>query len=147
MVSKTRRKPAISIARSEHQRLMKLAESLPAADASVSDELLLELERARVVDDAKLAAGIVRMGSTLRYTSDLGEDRQVTLVYPGDADIAEGKISILTPIGAALIGLSAGQSIDWTARDGRVHRLTVESVVQREASQLGRMSAPQPRSI
>lgn len=68
------------------------------------------------------------MGSTLRFTSDLGEDRQVTLVFPGEADIAEGKVSVTTPIGAALIGLSAGQSIDWTARDGRVHRLTVESV-------------------
>ena len=68
------------------------------------------------------------MGSTLRFTSDGGEDRRVTLVFPGEADIAEGKISILTPIGVALIGLSAGQSIDWTARDGRTHRLTVETV-------------------
>ena len=71
---------------------------------------------------------VVRMGSTLRFTSDLGEDRRVTLVFPGEADIAQGKVSMLTPIGAALIGLSAGQSIDWTARDGRVHRLTVETV-------------------
>jgi regulator of nucleoside diphosphate kinase len=52
----------------------------------------------------------------------------VTLVLPGGADIAEGKVSVLTPIGAALIGLSTGQSIDWTARDGRTHRLTVEHV-------------------
>lgn len=130
MASKTTRKPAISIARSEHQRLVKLAESQATRSPEVSEELLLELERARVVDDAKLQPGVVRMGSTLRYTSDLGKDRQVTLVYPGEADIAEGKISILTPIGAALIGLSSGQSIDWTARDGRVHRLTVETVAQ-----------------
>jgi regulator of nucleoside diphosphate kinase len=68
------------------------------------------------------------MGSKLRFTSDTGEDRRITLVFPGEADIAEGKVSILTPIGAALIGLSVGQSIDWTARDGRTHRLTVESV-------------------
>jgi regulator of nucleoside diphosphate kinase len=68
------------------------------------------------------------MGSTLRFTSDLGEDRRVTLVFPGEADIAEGKVSILTPIGVALIGLSVGQSIDWTARDGQVHRLKVEAV-------------------
>lgn len=69
------------------------------------------------------------MGSTLRYTSDLGENRQVTLVYPGEANIAEGKMSILTPIGTALLGLSAGQSIDWTARDGRTHRLEVAAVL------------------
>ena len=71
---------------------------------------------------------IVRMGSTLRFTTDAGEDRTVTLVFPAEADIAEGRISVLTPIGIALVGLAAGQSMDWTARDGRVHRLTVESV-------------------
>ncbi|MBB3464346.1 regulator of nucleoside diphosphate kinase [Rhizobium sp. BK377] len=68
------------------------------------------------------------MGFEVRFTSDLGEDRQVTLVFPGEADIAEGKISILTPIGVALIGLKTGQSIDWTARDGRLHRLTVRTL-------------------
>jgi regulator of nucleoside diphosphate kinase len=134
MASKTTRKPAISIARSEHQRLLKLAESQATRNPEVSEELLVELERAHIVDDVKLRAGVVRMGSTLRYTSDLGEDRQVTLVYPGEADIAEGKISILTSIGAALIGLSSGQSIDWTTRDGRVHRLRVETVVQQATS-------------
>jgi regulator of nucleoside diphosphate kinase len=80
------------------------------------------------VEDGRIASETVRMGSTLRFTSDLGEDMRVTLVFPGQADIAEGKISILTPIGVALIGLSAGQSIDWTARDGSIHRLKVKSV-------------------
>ena len=68
------------------------------------------------------------MGSTLRFTTDTGEDRTITLVFPSDADISAGKVSILTPIGAALIGLSAGQSIDWTGRNGHPHRLVVESV-------------------
>jgi len=94
----------------------------------VAEELLAELDRAKVVEDGRLPAKVIRMGSSLRFTSDLGEDRHVTLVFPGEADIAEGKISILTPIGVALIGLSAGQSINWTARDGRTHCLTVESV-------------------
>jgi regulator of nucleoside diphosphate kinase len=49
-------------------------------------------------------------------------------VLPPEADISAGRISVLTPIGAALIGLSPGQSIDWETRDGRVGRLTVESV-------------------
>lgn len=125
---KRQRKPAITITRSDHERLFRLAESYSDRNPDVADELLAELDRARVVEDGKISAEVVRMGSTLRFTSDLGEDRLVTLVFPGEADIAEGRISILTPIGAALIGLSAGQSIDWTARDGRVHRLTVESV-------------------
>jgi len=123
-----RHKPAIVMTRSDHERLWRLAESYTAKNPDVADELLMELDRAHVVEDGQIADDVVRMGSTLRFTSDLGEDRRVTLVFPGEADIAEGKISILTPIGAALIGLSAGQSIDWTARDGRTHRLTVNSV-------------------
>jgi regulator of nucleoside diphosphate kinase len=130
MVFKTRKslKPAITIAVSDHVRLARLAESHASRLPEVADELMAELERARVVPDERLSANVVRMGSKIRFTSDLGENRQVTLVFPGDADIAQGKVSILTPIGAALIGLSKGQSIDWTARDGRVHRLTVAAV-------------------
>ena len=123
-----RRKPAITLSRTDHERLSRLAQSVVDRNPDVADQLLAELDRARLVSDSALAASIVRMGSTLRFTTDAGEDRTVTLVYPGEADIAAGKISVLTPIGAALIGLSAKQSIDWTALDGRVHRLNVESV-------------------
>lgn len=122
------RKPAITMTRSDHERLWRLAESYALKNPEVADELLAELERARVVADGRVAPDVVRMGSTLRFMTDAGEDRTVTLVFPGEADIAAGKVSILTPIGAALIGLSRGQSIDWTARDGRTHRLTVEGV-------------------
>lgn len=121
-------KPAIRVTRSDHDRLSRLAESYSARNPDIADQLLAELDRARIVEDERITSDVVRMGSRLRFTTDAGEDRAVTLVFPGEADIAEGKISILTPIGAALIGLSAGQSIDWTARDGRVHRLTVENV-------------------
>lgn len=126
--NKKNRKPAIAVTRTDSERLWRLAESFADRNPAVAEELLGELDRAKVVEDGRLAPDVVRMGSSLRFTSDLGEDRNVTLVFPGEADIAEGKVSILTPIGVALIGLSAGQSIDWTARDGRIHRLTVESV-------------------
>lgn len=126
--TKRRRKPAIIVTRTDHERLSRLAEAHAARNPVVSGELLSELDRARIVNDDKVGSNVVCMGSTFRFTSDLGEDRTVTLVFPGEADIAAGKVSILTPIGAALIGLSAGQSIDWTARDGRIHRLTVETV-------------------
>lgn len=130
--TKRKRKPAITMARSDHERLVRLAEEFLDRNAAVAEELLTELDRARVVADGRIAANVIRMGSTLRFTTDAGEDRRVTLVYPGEADIAAGKVSVLTPIGAALIGLSAAQSIDWTARDGRTHRLTVESVEEPE---------------
>jgi regulator of nucleoside diphosphate kinase len=96
--------------------------------SEVAHELLSEVERARVVPESALSPDTVRMGSRVLYGADDGTERWVTLVYPAKADIAEGKISVMTPVGAALIGLSKGQSISWTARDGRQHRLTVLSV-------------------
>ncbi|MBU1312834.1 nucleoside diphosphate kinase regulator [Pseudorhizobium marinum] len=131
---RSHRKPAITVTQSDHDRLSRLAEAHAARSPAVSEELLAELDRARIVQDGRIAVRVVQMGSTLRFTSDLGEDRTVTLVFPGEADIAAGKVSILTPIGAALIGLAAGQSIDWIARDGRAHRLTVKSVEAPAAS-------------
>lgn len=128
MAQAMRHKPAITVTRNDEERLRRLAEALADRHPAVAEELLAELDRAKVVEDRRIAVNVVRMGSVLRFTSDLGEDRQVTLVFPGEADIAEGKISILTPIGVALIGLTAGQSIDWAARNGRTHRLKVESV-------------------
>ena len=125
---KKNRKPAITLSRSDSDRLARLAEAYLGQNPEVAEELLTELDRARIVGDGRIAAGVIRMGSTVRFTSDLGEERQVTLVFPGGADIAASKVSVLTPIGVALIGLSAGQSIDWSARDGRTHRLTVETV-------------------
>lgn len=126
--TKRHRKPSIALTRSDHDALTRLADLIAAKNPAVADQLLAELDRARVVADAQLRPDVVRMGSTLRFTTDAGEDRTVTLVFPAEADIAAGKVSVLTPIGAALIGLSQGQSIDWAGRDGRVHRLTVESV-------------------
>jgi regulator of nucleoside diphosphate kinase len=116
------------MSRADHERLTRLAGSLSNSSPDLADDLFGELDRARVVDSLERRPEIVRMGSTLRFTTDSGEERTVKLVFPAEADIAEGKVSVLTPIGIALIGLAAGQSMDWTARDGRVHRLTVESV-------------------
>ena len=123
-----RRKPAITLTHSDHESLGRLAESFAGKNPEVSDQLFAELDRACVVEDSRIRPDVVRMGSTLRFTTSAGEDRTVTLVFPGQADIAKGKVSVLTPIGAALIGLAAGQSIDWSGRDGRTHRLTVENV-------------------
>lgn len=124
----SRRKPPITLTQSDYDKLIRLADTALQRNQPAAEDLMAELERAKIVSDGRLKEGVVRMGSTLRYTTDGGEDRTVTLVYPGEADISSGRISILTPIGAALIGLSHGQSIDWEARDGRVRRLTVESV-------------------
>lgn len=121
-------KPSIVICHTDRERLTKLAEAISDRSPDIAEELLVELDRAKVVKDGGLPGNIVRMGSSVKYRSDDGQERHVSLVYPGEADISLGKISILTPIGTALIGLSAGQSIDWIARDERSHHLTVITV-------------------
>ena len=121
-------KPAIQIGETDFERLNGLAEAVINRLPDLAEELLVELDRADVVAEARLSAKVVRMGSILTYSTDEHGPRRVTLVYPGEADIELGRISILTPIGVALIGLAEGQSIEWFARDRRRHRLTVLAV-------------------
>jgi regulator of nucleoside diphosphate kinase len=69
------------------------------------------------------------MGSTVGFVvEETGEQRTVKLVYPGEADIEQGRVSILTPVGAGLIGLRVGQSISWPTRSGEERLLRIESV-------------------
>lgn len=123
-------RPQITISQSEHRQLMALAAAGGGSLAQAAESLLIEMERARVVPDTKLGADIVRMHSRVQYRTDRDELVDVRLVYPVDADISQGKVSVLTPIGAALIGLRTGQSITWESRDGRRHVLTVAAVMQ-----------------
>lgn len=126
--------PAIVVSEAEHERLTNLAAAIEERAPEVAGVLRKEMERAQVVPADAIPADAVRMGSTVEFRSETGQVRRLTLVYPGEADLAAGRISILTPIGAALIGLSPGQSIAWTARDGRRHELTVLRVEQPDGS-------------
>lgn len=123
------RSPKITIGQTDFDSLSGLAtEALDRVPAA--EQLLSELDRAKIVPDEALAPDVVRMGSCVVFRTGEADERRVELVYPGKADIAQNRVSVLTPIGAALIGLSPGQSITWTARDGRDHSLTVVSVTQ-----------------
>ncbi len=97
-----------------------------------------ELDRAVVVSSAAVPADVVTMNSRVRYTDENdGAQRTVTLVYPLHANAAEGKVSVLAPVGTALLGLSAGQSIEWDFPDGP-RRLRVDAVLhQPERSRRG----------
>ncbi|MFG1343473.1 nucleoside diphosphate kinase regulator [Xanthobacter autotrophicus DSM 431] len=121
------RLPALVLSRPDHERLTGLATAALDRMPEVAEELLGELERARLVPAGKVPANAVQMEATVTYSSG-GSMRTVKLVYPEDADIAAGRVSVMTPIGAALIGLSEGQSISWTARDGRRHTLQIIEV-------------------
>ncbi len=122
--------PRIVMGLSDHRQLIVLAMAGIGHTPDDADGLLYELERANVVADETLPADAVRMGSLVKYRTNGGTERQVELVYPKDADIGEGRISVLTPVGTALLGLRTGQSITWLTRDGRKQMLTVVAVSQ-----------------
>jgi regulator of nucleoside diphosphate kinase len=125
--------PDIVVAEREYETLSALAAVAVHRMPEVAESLLFELDRATVIDSDAVPPGIVRLGSRVSYLAE-GAERRITLVMPSEADISAGRVSILTPIGAALIGLSTGQTITWTARDGRTHRLQVIAVEQPAAS-------------
>ena len=120
--------PAIVVSDIDQERLTDLALEVVERVPDVAEELLAEIARATVVPVEELPPAVVRMGSTVEFVIDGGAKRRVTLVYPGEADLAKDRISILTPVGAALIGLSEGQAIVSFRRDGRKQRLTVLTV-------------------
>lgn len=138
------KKPDIIVSESDQHRLTVLATGALDRVPEVAEELLSEMERAQVVPLESVPATVVQMDSTVVYKTDDGRERRVQLVYPGKADIAEGKISILTPIGTALIGLSEGQSITWLTRDGHRRSMTVLSVEPATAAGAGPGGDPGP---
>lgn len=121
--------PPIAITRGDSEKLARIADSAGGQFQQAADVLAREIERAQLIDDGEPRPGLVRMGSRVAFRDDIsGQERAVTLVYPEDADVAAGKISVLTPVGAALIGLSVGQSIEWHTPNGGTRSLTVQKV-------------------
>lgn len=129
-VVRNRSVPNIIVSTADYERLTDLATASLERLPEVAEELLSEMERAKIVKDGSVPDDVVRMGSTVTFRSDDGRELTETLVYPVDEDSDAHKISVMTPVGAALIGLAVGQSISWTARDGRKHQLTVVKVKQ-----------------
>jgi len=129
-VVRNRSVPNIIVSAADYERLTDLATASLERLPEVAEELLNEMERAKIVKDGSVPDDVVRMGSTVTFRSDDGRELTETLVYPVDEDSDAHKISVMTPVGAALIGLAVGQSISWTARDGRKHQLTVAKVQQ-----------------
>jgi regulator of nucleoside diphosphate kinase len=127
-IARSRSVPQIIVSDVDYERLTSLATAALERLPEVAEELLAEMDRAKIVEPALVPADVVRMGSTVTFRSDDGHKRRMTLVYPIDEDLTTHKISVMTPVGAALIGLGEDQSIRWTARDGRRHELTVLKV-------------------
>ena len=121
--------PPITIIRGDMEKLIRLADAADGRFAQTGDFLAREIDRAEVIEDFERRPGLVAMGSRVTFRDNTtGQTRTITLVYPEDADVAQNRISVLTPIGAALIGLSVSQSIEWQTLEGKSRSLTVTAV-------------------
>lgn len=103
--------PSIIVASEDREQLLLL---VAHKTTEVTEQLDAELARARVMPRHKVPSDVVIMNAELEYEDTAsGVRRRVQLVYPTDADIGAGKVSVLAPLGCALLGLRVGQEIDW----------------------------------
>jgi regulator of nucleoside diphosphate kinase len=118
--------PPITVSGMDFDRLDRLAAAAASTLPRTADFLAREIARATIAPSAYVLHGLVTMGSQLEFRDDTtGQSRTVTLVYPEEADLDAGRLSVLSPVGAALIGLSVGQSIEWQTPTGGWRSLTV----------------------
>jgi regulator of nucleoside diphosphate kinase len=126
-------RPPIHLLDSESDLVGSLALQAEHNQPVVAAMLLAEIERAELHDAKSLPDNVVTLGSEVDFIDEKTHQlRTVRLVMPAEANIALGQISILTPVGAGLYGLMAGQSIDWPDLEGRDRRIKILAVKQPE---------------
>lgn len=122
-------RPKIIISSLDAIRLEKLLESLPDSVFPGKDNLEAELARAEVVDPKEMPSTVVTMNSTVKFEIvSTSKDFYLTLVYPKDVDANGGTISVLAPVGSALLGLSQGDEIEWPKPGGGVLQVRIKEV-------------------
>jgi len=132
VMTKAGSKPTLILPTEDYERLSVLAYAARKQVPYLADELAHEIGRARLLVKGKHPQDIVCMNSEIEFRDDkTGKVQTVTLVYPDEADISQRKVSVLTPVGTALIGLRAGSSITWKTPGGEARQLTVLSVGER----------------
>ena len=121
--------PSITVSTLDMDRLDAMLESPALSQTPAALALAEELNRATVLAPDQIPEGIVMMHSRVECEDEVsGETHVLTLVFPREANVDEGKVSVLAPVGSALLGLAIGQSIDWNAPGGRKLRLRVTAV-------------------
>lgn len=121
-------RPAVFISVRDLERFVGLLPQTTAPTTPGAALLAEEVARANICPDNDMPARVVRLGSTVRYRDlDSGRERRITLVLPADADMDLNKVSILAPIGAALIGLPEEQAFSWEEPSGDLRRIVVVS--------------------
>jgi regulator of nucleoside diphosphate kinase len=130
-MSETRgQRPEITVSTADLDRLEGLLGELRAGAPEIADGLRSELDRARIVEPEEVPKDVVTMNSTVRFVDEeSGKEFERTLCYPGEATGGADKVSILAPLGSALLGLSVGQRIDWPVPGGRTAHIRILEVV------------------
>lgn len=128
--------PPILLSNQDLERLERLLDTVSPEHAPGLDALRRELDRAEVVEPDALPSDVITMNSTARFVEVAsGREFELTLVYPDDSHMTHGTVSVLAPVGSALLGLSVGQSIEWPLPGGRKMILRVlEVLYQPEAT-------------
>lgn len=123
-------RPNIVVSSLDADRLENLLESLPPGAFPGKDDLEAELARADIVEPRAVPSAVVTMNSTVRFqVESSSETFALTLVYPRDMDSSSSKISILAPVGSALLGLSQGDEIEWPKPGGGNLRVRIDEVL------------------
>lgn len=123
-------KPATTISSLDVERLEDLLATLPPGGKFNQQALLDELARADIAEPQDMPPGVVTMNSTVRFEIDSPPEQFCrTLAYPKDMHQVHDGISILTPIGTALLGLSIGDTVDWPRKDGQLLKVRLLEVL------------------
>jgi len=123
------KRPGIILTSLDLDRLEAILDALPAETCPGKTELRAELDRAEVVEPEDVPPDVVTMNSKVRFVLESGEEFCLTLVYPQDIDGSADRISILAPVGSALLGLSAGEQIEWPRPGGGVMKVRLVEVI------------------
>jgi len=124
------KRPSITVSTDDLDRLEGLLGEMRGGAPEIADGLRSELDRARIVEPSEIPRDVVTMNSTVRFTDEeSGKEFERTLCYPEEATGGVDKVSILAPLGSALLGLSVGQRIDWPVPGGRTARIRILDVV------------------
>ena len=123
--------PPIYVIDTEADALYELAVSIEQRSPDVAHKLCEELDRANVLSVQDIPSDVVIMRSHVEFVDERsGDKRKVELVWPRDADMDRNRLSVMTLVGAGLIGMRKGVSIDWPDRSGEKRRLRIVEVIQ-----------------
>ncbi|MEX0692821.1 MAG: nucleoside diphosphate kinase regulator [Rhodospirillales bacterium] len=118
--------PDVVINQETLHRIEALAEGALNLNPALAEKLLNELVHAQIVASDRMPENIVAIGNDVTYRDEMtGQEKTVMLAFPKDADIARQRVSVMTPLGVALLGLAEGAVFYWDTRDGKRRMLTV----------------------